>query len=815
MADSLLNTVKQGSSLFQTAPSTTNQLSQAAGRPTAPTSPVETGVVGGSPQQAAMAGTPAQRKGSQNAIQLPVAPQKSLAATIREQQVSTQESVAQQAAASKAAVLGRLGDSGMAGNVPAMIDKAYQDISSQTGPVRAVADQSKIPSGVDAGKWNDSFSTLTKPGASPTDPAVKQAQVDINNMMGITDPAKMMTAEALQADLSSSEKTIGDALAGHTPETVTLGMLHPEDFGMGSFDEMGQALGLTGAALQKLTVAQLGDVVEKVKSGEFNTEDKWRSLLADPTASVQDRNTARTILRGLGAKGVDVTEANVAKLTAQVKAADRVTFNGTSMTVEQALSSDNVKATVASVLDTNADGSASINTQKMATLAAGSPELAKWITDNANALAAVVKNIPPEQKALAEQQAANSATVSGLYAATPTQANNIMKALMPGQWSDTGPVLSATGITPPALVTSLASATPEVQAAVGRGLSELTSSPDYLKDIASLSVGQLASIGLTDQNAMKVYVTTVKNTAAAAAASANPGASVDSLISSIFGGALDGQHAAQEHYKAQAILALGGKIDGGKAGYLLQGAAEGKVGDIAGAVPRAPKASEMLAGAKPTDLAKELASLKEQEANFIGNNPIMSDVLTAYAQGRGKIDLGTSSRLITQASASATETGHALGGLQQLEQIYEKLGLSTDSVDRAIEKRTDSVSDQVVRAGGGGQYQSFSDLASAVNSLNAGNIADIKQAVNSASSAAGNIDPHIDSKFFPLRGLIKAFEIQQANAERAAAEAAAKPATSTPRYTTATQDLEEASTFTPKPKATWDTPGANKFKRNF
>jgi hypothetical protein len=663
----------------------------------------------------------------------------------------------------------------MAGNVPAMIDKAYKDISSQTGTVRAVADQSKIPAGVNAAEWNDAFATMTKPGASPTDPVVKQAQVKINNLMGITDPAKMLTAEALQADLSSSETTIGDALAGHTPETVTLGMLHPEDFGMGSFEEMGQALGLTGAALQKLTVAQLGDVVEKVKSGEFNTEEKWRSLLADPTASAQDRNTARTILRGLGAKGVDVTEANVAKLTAQVKAADRVTFNGTSMTVEQALSSDNVKATVASVLDTNPDGSASINTQKMATLAAGSPQLAKWITDNANALAAVVKNIPPEQKALADVQSANIAAASAIPDISgPTGRNAIMAVVDPEHWGPSGIKLTAETVPPPPMVAALKGMPGAQSAVVIQGMGDMVGlPPEYLKDFANMTPAQLEQSGLADPTGhnMQVFIQSVRQPAAAKKATSNPGSTVGSLVTSIMGGTTDANDLTINNDAVAAMATMGFAIDTGAMGGFMAGVAKGDVGATASAVPTALLASEIAAGKKPQSLTETYKEIKAAETQFYSSHsPVVGSVIQAYAIGHKTIDKDTTNQLIASSSGYTPSPGHALGGLQELVQTFDKLGLPTDAVYKAIDQKTDAMTDQIIKAHG--KYPSFDALSSAVNSINAGNVGEVESALSQISASASSADPHLDAKLFPLRGIVGAFKIQNANVAKAAAEKA-------------------------------------------
>lgn len=378
------------------------QLAAASGLPAAPTAPVQAASIGGTADQAKMAGTPASLKGQSNALQTAVRGKKDLTTALREQQVSSVKSEAEQAAQAAGQQLAGFGSLSTA--VPGLIQKAYANVAAQAEGTGLVADPSKMPPGVNADAWNAAMQTVGSTASSGQQ--VADALVTINQMSGKTADTAMTADQVKQfflqpAPSDATEAAVAAVQAGATPASVTLGQLHPQDLGASSWDQLGSELGISADAVQKMSVADLGSALKAIQTKGYNTEAQWRSVLSDPTTSLQERSTARMILNGMGAQGVTESEASVAKLTTQVQAANTVTVNGTQMTVGDALSSDVVKGLVANILQ-DPQGAAALQ----------NPGLTSWALQHQAELGTVLAKIDPAVQDLAKVHTENLSTFS-------------------------------------------------------------------------------------------------------------------------------------------------------------------------------------------------------------------------------------------------------------------------------------------------------------------------------------------------------------------------------------------------------------------
>lgn len=515
----LQETIKQNGQLFQTSKDEVGNLSSAAGLSTPPTSPQETQVIGGSPQQAAMAGGPAQQ--GANAVRMAVKGQQDLATALRQKQVSSALTPEQRAQIQAQQQIQAMGSS-LEARVPQLIQTAIAKGTGTAGTSTSlVADDTQLASNPTYAALSDAdkatFKTALQKVGSSTGTNADVAQV--NKLLG-HDASHLLTSAELQTMFMAPDATLGTKLAGATPESVTIGQLSPKDLGVDSFDQIDQDLGLAPGAAAKMTVAQLGAAVAAVKTKGYSSADQWRQELADPTTSTQERETARTMLRAMGASGVKEAEAKFSQLRDQVQASNQVQFNGKSMSVDDVLSSDNMKATVASYIH--------MTDAEKATFRAAEPEMATWIDSNTAALKSFTSNVPKEATDFATLQSNNTATLTGI--ADPTTRDAVGKLLHPNWGQPTAEVYTA-----PTMLTQ-AAAHPKDAAAVSDAVSSLIASGDAAgaQDLVTSDYSNLTTLGDGSAAAGLAKYTTAR---AQYTTSQNIGPTTDptSVVEGIFG----------------------------------------------------------------------------------------------------------------------------------------------------------------------------------------------------------------------------------------------------------------------------------------
>jgi hypothetical protein len=498
MADSLLNTVKQGSQLFKESSEAVSSLSQKAGRPEAPTSPMETAVIGGTPSQSKMAGTPAALQGK--AVAPRIATSLKLATQQRQQQADPELAADQKRALELSQKLSGLGSLGQ--RVPDLIQKAVEDKIKGIN-VKPVVDPTTFAdlnlSGPNQASLTDALNVLADP--SQSNEKQQEAMVTVSNLtkqdLSKLDPTTL--SKTVQGFFKKgAAANLEAAVSTATPSSVTLGMLGetPSALGYNSWDALATDLGIKAPegrtaqdVLKGMSIKELGQTVDTIKRTGFQTQQEWMSVLQDPTSSLQDRQVARTMLTNMGASGVREAEQRTATLTAQVQAGNTVTVNLTGtpqqMSVEEVLKNDTIKGAISVLLDPAKPGYKEV--------AAANPELLAWVQKNAEVLKDAVQGITDDVSQFATNNAANAQLLNQFFPDEKAR-NAIGNVLFPGTWGTfsaqkynlaTAPLLQNWAQIPAAEQTQISTA---IQTIADGGTAEdiqafLTTNRDALKNL--------------------------------------------------------------------------------------------------------------------------------------------------------------------------------------------------------------------------------------------------------------------------------------------------------------------------------------------
>lgn len=170
-----------------------------------------------------------------------------------------------------------------------------------------------------------------------------------------------------------------------------------EDFAnqQNNINDVAALLGLSDEAFGELTLGQVQAQLRAWKNRNFQDVDALRSVLEDPTYSLAEKDFARERLAEMGAIGVTSIEQKTENLEAQMAAGDTVTVGGVRVKVSELMSDPKLKAVVATALD---------KPEELAKLEKTDADLAKWITNNKNALVEVRNELLAGTKKFADTQ---------------------------------------------------------------------------------------------------------------------------------------------------------------------------------------------------------------------------------------------------------------------------------------------------------------------------------------------------------------------------------------------------------------------------
>jgi hypothetical protein len=402
---SLADTIKLNSGL---ASASTEELTALAGRPVAPTSPMEAGVIGGNPDQAKMAGV--------NSLRQAIQGNQDLATTQRLGQKRTAATGAEKADMAQAKKLGGLGS--LADRVDTLA-KSMMDEKLAKGAAATLA-----PVAGDA----TLTALLEKLRQNPGDFTIIQ---QINNYLNDKNktPGKQLTGNEILGLYGTPEDAIAAQVGKTVGEAITSGKLPIKDMGFKDINELAGALETDVNTVTSMSIPQLIDKINQLTQTEFSKVSALEARSNDPRLGAAERAEARKQLRDMGAIGVRSAETDVDKLADQIANADKVEFMGKEMPIDELLSSKYMSGVVAQYLDGLDPTTGNPTSEFSKELAEKQPKLVEFIKKNQTVLQAVADKIDKGAKDFAALQVSN-ANIS-VAPNGEKLSDNLMKELYP------------------------------------------------------------------------------------------------------------------------------------------------------------------------------------------------------------------------------------------------------------------------------------------------------------------------------------------------------------------------------------------------
>jgi hypothetical protein len=613
---------KNGPGQFETSTEEVQNLAAMKGLPNAPTNAISTNQIGGTPQQAAMAGTPAQ---TAKAIEQATTPGKSLQTAQRTDQVVAQgpADVTKQ----RAADLERLGSLGTRVNDLIRSGSVFGAQGGETAiqlkPDLDVASLNLKKEGFDETTFK---AKLAEYGKAPSE----QGLVDLNGMLG-RDATNMLT-ESQVKDMFVGD--VGGALAAATPDKI---MMDDKALGVGtdpnnptltSFgitkDSLASLIRVSPDDLAKMSLEDLQNKVKQEQATDFSNVGNLQAKLADPGVGDAEKDQIRAQLASLSAGGVTGMEAKAAQTVGQVQNASQVSIGGETFNVAELLSQKGVSELVDRYLSTD-----ELNKDFREQLKKENKPLTDWIDANKGRIEEQIKAVGGSVEKLSEVQAANTAVASTKGGVLSP---DVLKLVVPG-YGD----LTATQIDPSTIPflkiindpnnpapEKLTNALNDLAKAPGMG-----GNPEVLKELSALSEDDFKKLGMDNPNS-NTWPDFLKAKQNQATLDRIPPDNLDQLLDFAFGVDTTPEIASGQFQKANDYAALTGKVDPALQGMrsLLDVNRDGKLDVDNPASIKAALQNYVASGA--TSVADLLAGKRSN--NAAGSvNPLKLDEIVAKA----------------------------------------------------------------------------------------------------------------------------------------------------------------------------------------
>lgn len=364
------------------------QLAAAQGLPAAPVSATGTAVLQGTPQQQAMAGTPAQKKG---AIAAAVTKQVLPAA---ETGLELAQKMRPEAAVdeAKAREMGRYAEAfGTIGDkVNQMVESAVAAATAPTVKATLILtdDQRKtidarkatLPA-ADQAKLEAALTTLATQGQSAA--AINTAILSLNTLLGNDTTGKLLQGSALELYW----KNINEGVAGQAQAGIQAGIKGPDDKltlqdiqGIGSnWEELSSLLGVTIPEAQNLTISEVQNRLAQVGQEQFGQTQTVLARIASPLATSAERTALRGVIQDLEQSGIAGVEMQYQKLLNDVDQGKTVQVAGKDYTIEELLQQGPLYDLAMSIYNAK-------DPQEIERLKKEEPGLYQWLITNRDAL---------------------------------------------------------------------------------------------------------------------------------------------------------------------------------------------------------------------------------------------------------------------------------------------------------------------------------------------------------------------------------------------------------------------------------------------
>lgn len=333
-----------------TATAGTNELAADKGLAAPPTTSTGVGALGGTPQQQAMAGTPAQKKG---AIASALAPAPVIAAPTGETGIEKAKATQAPAAidTAKQAEMQRYSQSlGTFGDkVNQWIESVISTTLTTAKPKlelteKAQADVnsalSTLPAG-DQARVNTALAALQNQGGLTTETTARDAILTLNQLLGKDTTSELLVGTQYAELWRNIEESIGTQTEAALQTTAmgadkVLTLSDIQDIGT-SYDELGQLLGITPAEAQKLTIGQLQQKLADVQQTSFGETAQTAAQMGSAFLSETERQALRGTMRQLEEAGIVGIETQFQQLLDDIDAGQNVSIGNKNYTIDQLL----------------------------------------------------------------------------------------------------------------------------------------------------------------------------------------------------------------------------------------------------------------------------------------------------------------------------------------------------------------------------------------------------------------------------------------------------------------------------------------------
>lgn len=477
---SKLQNYKLGSSgLGQTSSEELQGLTDASERPIAPQSPLESSVIGASPDVAKMAGTPNQKTSS---LRIALQQSNSLPDSQRVAQSRTQQTGQEQQTQAKGQSAQKLDQ--LNTRVQALTNNMLQTAESQT-----TAQMTLKPDALANIAPENQQETTALLGKLGNNTATNQDILRLNQLMGKTDVASQLTGDQIKANFMTAGNAAGTALANNTADTIKVSDIDPTSLGFQDMNELANVLGVDPTELAGLSLKDLQDDAQKLFTDEFNKTNTLTARANDINLGPAERAEARKDLKDMGATGVAKSETGIDKLADQVANADTINFAGEDLNVKDVLSDEYLSGLAAHYVDSDETD------PFRAELKASEPELAKWLDDNQEVLKQATQSLDDGVKAFSDLQFQNQKLKS--FPDLPDLSDDVMKSILPDYGSLRADAYNIDDV--PALKYMQDVSVPQASRANVRSAFDVfnTSTPQLTGQLAKLSPQQLDQLGAT------------------------------------------------------------------------------------------------------------------------------------------------------------------------------------------------------------------------------------------------------------------------------------------------------------------------------
>ena len=337
-----------------TATTSTNKLAADTGLAVPPVTATSVGALGGTPQQQAMAGTPAQKKG---ALASALAPAPVVAAprgeTGIEKAKATQApaalDTAKQAEMQKySQALGTFGD-----KVNQWIESAVSTTLTTTKPKleltpqaqsdidKAIASLPAYEQGNAQTRIDDALAVLQNREGLANEAQMRVAILNLNQVLGKDTTDKLLAGTEYVGLWRNIEESIG-AQTEAALQTTAMGadkiltLSDIEDIGT-SYDELGQLLGITPAEAQSLTIGQLQQKLADVQQTSFGETSQTAAQMSSAFLSQTEREALRGTMRQLEESGIVGIETQFQQLLDDIDAGQNISIGNKTYTIDTLL----------------------------------------------------------------------------------------------------------------------------------------------------------------------------------------------------------------------------------------------------------------------------------------------------------------------------------------------------------------------------------------------------------------------------------------------------------------------------------------------